>query len=124
LHYLAIENDLPAVQFLLAHGAEVDKRDSFGSTPLLSTAQLGYVELSLFLMQNGADVNARDDIMNYTPLHYAAEAGKADLLEALLLAGGRANTEDSTESLTDVLLPRKRALLLSVLQKHGINEAD
>jgi len=120
LHYLVIENDIEAVKFLIDKGAEVDSRDNSGSTPLMHAAQLGHLEMCLLLMESGADVNAKDNLMDYTPLHYAAQAGKADLLDAMLLAGGRADAQgEFEEAVADVVLPRKRTLLLAILKRHG-----
>ena len=86
----------------------------------MHAAQLGHVEMCLLLMGKGADVNAKDNLIDYTPLHYAAEAGEADLLDAMLLAGGRADDQgEFEESVADVVSPRKRTLLLAILKKHG-----
>lgn len=120
LHYLAIENDLEGVTFLISQGAEVDSRDNSNCTPLMHAAQLGNDEMCLLLMEHGADVNAIDDLLNYTPLHYAASAGDAELLEAMLSDSGRADARaEFGKSVADVVLPRKRTLLLDVLKKYG-----
>ena len=119
LHYLAIENDMAGVKFLIEKGAKIDSRSHSQSTPLMDAAQVGNVDICLLLMEKGADVNAKDDL-DYTPLHYAAQAGKAELLDAMLQAGGRADANAEYEpSVAEVVLPRKRALLLDVLKKHG-----
>jgi ankyrin repeat protein len=122
LHYLVIENDIEAVKFLIDKGAEVDNRDDWGGTPLMHAAQLGHVDMCLLLMEKGADVNAKDNVMDWTPLHFAARSGKADLLDSMLLAGGHADAQgEFGESVADVVLPRKRELLLTILKKHGYN---
>ncbi len=70
LHFLAVENELDAVQWLVYRGADVNTRSDFGDTPLLEAAQLGYVEMCRLLLENGAEISARSD--DKTPISAAA----------------------------------------------------
>ena len=120
LHYLVIENDIETVKFLIDKGADVNTCTNSGTTPLMHAARLGYLEMCLLLMEKGADVNVKDQLLDYTAMHYAADSGKVEILDALLTAGGRANTHGEYErSVAEVTLLRKRALLLGILNKHG-----
>jgi ankyrin repeat protein len=52
--------DLPAVQAALAAGADVNRADDTARTPLMLAAGLGRTDLVQLLLDNKADVNARD----------------------------------------------------------------
>ncbi|MEE2777363.1 MAG: ankyrin repeat domain-containing protein [Acidobacteriota bacterium] len=96
--------DVDAGEPVLATNArvDVDESQTSGRTPLfiasasivatsgfeygLVTKPSGHEELAIFLLANGADPNRADSI-GKTPLHAAAETGKARLVEALLTHG-------------------------------------
>jgi ankyrin repeat protein len=61
LHFLAVENDLSAVEWLFNRGADTNTKNDFGDTPLLEAAQLGYTEMCRFLLDKGADVYIRSN---------------------------------------------------------------
>ena len=53
------------------------------STPLMESAQEGHIELTKYLLQNGADVNAQSGTGD-TALTYACENGHTDVSDLLL----------------------------------------
>lgn len=57
-----------------------------GPTPLMAAAQLGYAELLMRLLENGADVNEQTS-SGSTPLMMAALSGIPEMVSALLEAG-------------------------------------
>jgi ankyrin repeat protein len=83
LHYAVHGRCVPALQALLAHGADVDLRDSFGDTPLLHAARFGHAEAAELLLRHGASVHAVD-ATGRTPFDRAAQGHHADVV--LLLA--------------------------------------
>src|ERR1035438_5342413 len=80
LAYACIKNDLPMVELLLAHGADVRGADKSGATPLHLAVDRGYQALAALLVERGAEVNVRD------------KAGSAPLDEAR--AGERGGGEE------------------------------
>lgn len=48
----------------------VDTRSKSLQTPLMIAANYGLVKMAKFLLEEGADINAKDD-NNFTPLLYA-----------------------------------------------------
>ena len=62
------------VKKLLAGGARIDARDQRGRTALLAATQRNRVEVARFLIQEGADVNAKDFIQD-SPYLYAGGGG-------------------------------------------------
>jgi hypothetical protein len=54
----AMNNRMSEVQYLLGHGAAIDKPDNFGRTPLFHAAARGFLDIAKYLIENGANVNA------------------------------------------------------------------
>jgi len=55
LHFLAVENCLEQVAWLIDHGAEVDTQNEFQQTPLMEAASLGLVDMCKLLISRGAN---------------------------------------------------------------------
>ncbi len=66
----------------------INSRSRDGDTPLHVFIWGGETEKALFLIENGADVNAVGD-MGETPLHAALHKGNRPTITALLDAGAR-----------------------------------
>jgi ankyrin repeat protein len=78
--------ELELVEALIDHGANVNKPNFEGETPLFAAVKLGCAEKVAFLLENGADPNAKD-INGATCLHHAAALGM-DAIVAILLRNG------------------------------------
>ena len=91
--------DIETVKGLLAKGADANTGDSqFGVSPLSWAALLGQTEIAELLIQNDADVNARNRDGG-TALHGAAFLGHADIAELLVRKGADVNaTNDKGET--------------------------
>eukprot|EP01122_Echinamoeba_exundans_P008718 TRINITY_DN2944_c0_g1_i1.p1 TRINITY_DN2944_c0_g1~~TRINITY_DN2944_c0_g1_i1.p1 ORF type:complete len:629 (-),score=55.75 TRINITY_DN2944_c0_g1_i1:119-2005(-) len=91
----AANNSLPVVQLLVERGADVNKCMVDGTHPLHVAVLVGNEEMTRCLLQvRHIDVNAKriDDpsdpsASGYTPLHYACDVGRKDLVSALLERG-------------------------------------
>ncbi|NSX83863.1 hypothetical protein GOM44_06805, partial [Wolbachia endosymbiont of Atemnus politus] len=69
VYYAIGNNHVDVAMVLLEKDTNVDINEAMGGyTPLHKAAESGHLELVNFLLQNKADVNARNDI-NWTPLH-------------------------------------------------------
>lgn len=82
------------VEQLLAHGADVNAKDSLGDTVLSRAVLSGRKELVELLLAHGADVNARV-FLGSTALHKASFTGNANVVELLLAHGADANAKDN-----------------------------
>jgi ankyrin repeat protein len=117
LHWLAVENHVDAVKFLLARGAVVDERASSGDTALMSAAMLGLEEVCAALIRAGANVNAADENED-SVLHHAAQTGKVNVIAMLVAAGADPRAENTlNETPGDRALPRLREQVLAALEK-------
>ncbi|CAI9105335.1 OLC1v1004232C1 [Oldenlandia corymbosa var. corymbosa] len=77
----------PTVIYLINNGADLNKSDSDGITPLHSAVKkvrlfVGSTELVKLLISKGADISASS--IFGTPLHIAAHCGRLEVLEYLL----------------------------------------
>ena len=129
LHMAAAENKLDEVINLLASDAPIDVRDYNGRTPLQYGANAGHVEIARFLLSQGADVDARDDLGG-TALHScSARPSAAGMIELLLAEGATIDACcDRAGGATPLHLAAQLGLLenVSLLVEHGarIDEHD
>lgn len=83
--------------FLIEGGAGVNiaSGNAFKVTPLHSACAISHLELAKLLLENGADVNARQS-SGVTPLHSAAHNGQLALAQLLVTSGAdvSAKTDD------------------------------
>ena len=114
-----VASDPARIKFLAAHGAELNARDSMGSTPLTSAASARNSAIVKLLLDLGADANARDGD-GLTPLMEAAYRDHVPSVEALLQHGASL-TMKSPEDLTPLCsaLDSRSFLAASALIKAG-----
>jgi hypothetical protein len=75
-----------ATRMLLEHGADVDRRNDRGQTPLGGAAFKGYEEIVALLLHHGADIDA-DNGGGMTPLMFAAMFGRVKVVAQLQAHG-------------------------------------
>ncbi|NJM83778.1 MAG: ankyrin repeat domain-containing protein [Tabrizicola sp.] len=89
---------------------DIDARNEFGKTPLMTAAQFNKLDAVKWLLANGAAVNARTDAEGLghgrrTPLMYAAASGSMEVIQTLLAAGADPYLADTTgQSAVDYLV--------------------
>ncbi|WP_265035252.1 MULTISPECIES: ankyrin repeat domain-containing protein [unclassified Wolbachia] len=92
---IAIGNsDLNKVRGLVAQGANIDTNDKNGNTLLYSAAEIGDLNLVKLLLDNGANIEAKNGEYQATPLHGAVENYRIDVVKLLLNRGANVNAED------------------------------
>lgn len=76
-------NDIVAVEHLLHDGANIEARETNGTTPLMSAAEQGNVPLVSLLLENGANVLTEDE-QSETALSHAARGGWVHVVNLLV----------------------------------------
>lgn len=74
------------VEAAIRLGADVNRKNDAGQTPLILAARGAHNDMTALLMEHGADVNLTDN-RQHSALYYAAESGFTEIVEQLLLAG-------------------------------------
>jgi len=74
LLFAAQQGDIESARLLLAAGADVNDSTTEEGTALLIASASGNEKFAIFLLENGADPNAKDGF-GVTPLHYALHEG-------------------------------------------------
>ncbi len=88
-------NDGEAIEAYLADGADINEQDRiFGATPLSWAAPAGHAEMIGLLLENGADVGAKNKDGG-TALHAAAFMGSVDGADLLLRNGADPNAANA-----------------------------
>jgi len=86
---------LEEVKTLLKKGGAVNGDYGKGLTPLHWAARHGFTQVAEFLIENGADLNAKERaIAQSTPLHVAATYNQVVVARLLIAKGGRVDATD------------------------------
>jgi hypothetical protein len=81
--------NLDLCRLLVARGANVNRRDPAGYSPLSKAVDYGHLEIARFLLDNGADPNIK--LIGSTILISAVLKNRTDLVELLLQRGAQVN---------------------------------
>jgi Ankyrin repeats (many copies) len=102
-----------AVAWLLEHGADVDGRPYLDFTPLHFAVQFGHTSTVRLLVENGADLDIRERIHDGTPLDWANQLGRDDIVPLL------ARTDETIATALEYM-PGDPVLLRAVRRRHVI----
>lgn len=83
----ARRGELARVQQAIEAGVDVDAKTAYGATALSFAADRGHLEVIRYLLDKGANPNAKDTFYNATPMTWASTAGRFEIQKALVLAG-------------------------------------
>jgi ankyrin repeat protein len=92
LHWAARHGLVEIAGELLEAGADIDRPDILGRTPLHLAVR--HPSMVSFLVAEGATLNPRDHLSN-TPLHAAIWVQSAETVEILLAAGANAGAQNT-----------------------------
>ena len=79
---------------ILCLGADINKADDYGRTPLHVAASSDYPQMVRFLIENGADFQATTKGELQTPLHFAARNEASQCIKILLAYGATLEVRD------------------------------
>ncbi|MEO6184720.1 MAG: ankyrin repeat domain-containing protein [Steroidobacteraceae bacterium] len=120
LHWAVYNNDVQAVNKLLAAGTNVNARNDYGSTPLSEAAVVGNVEVVRKLLAAGADVeSANADGM--TALMIIARTSNVEAAKLLLKRGARVNARERWREQTALMwaAAEGQPAMVKLLLQHG-----
>jgi ankyrin repeat protein len=90
------------IQALIKAGGDVKAGTPNGTTPLMVAAASGEIEAVRVLVDNGADVNARDGVRLQTPLMYAAASNRAAVIAFLASKGADVKATNKVSDLANL----------------------
>jgi ankyrin repeat protein len=90
LHWLAIDNDVSACNFLITMGSDINVIGESGKTPLHLVCLFGNLQICLLLIKYGSNLEICDND-GWRPLHFAASTNNINITKALLCAGADIN---------------------------------
>ena len=86
IHSAILMGDIEAVQQHIDAGTDINEDEwTHGSSPLITAAALGETEIAELLINNGADINFRND-EGSTPLIAAAAFSHTDIAQLLIVS--------------------------------------
>ena len=125
LQQAAALGDIEQLNLHIARGADLNKPDARGTTPLAVAIQSGRVEVTKSLVAAGADVNLESSFG--PPLVIAAIRMQAEIAEFLLNKGANPNAKDTggrTALLAAVETQQQGLVELLVAKDADVNAAD
>lgn len=118
LYWASDRGIIKNIKLLLEYGANVNIKDSYGTTPLHLTSLYGHTEATKLLIDNGAYVNAQDNLGN-TPLHEVAIGDRRSNVETIIYLiehGANKNIRNNNgKTAYDIAKEKNRFDLTSVL---------
>ena len=97
LHTAALQGNVDAVRQHIEAGSDLNRKDGYGSTPLVVAATFGKTEVARALIEAGADLSITNN-EGATPLHIAAFLCYHEIVQALLDAGADRGARDNAGS--------------------------
>lgn len=118
LHSAVYDNNKEMVELLITNGADVNKANNDGWTPLYCAVWNNRKEIAELLIAKGADVN-KATINSRTPLHSAVYNNSKEIVELLLLHGADVNkVDDKGKTLLQIAEEKKYIDIVAILEEY------
>lgn len=93
LHYASARGCVDVIRALIAFGAKIHARDSYGCTPILWAAEAGKMSSVKFIARHYKNDKFETDFIGKTPLHYAALSGDYETVRYFLKRSENINAQ-------------------------------
>ncbi len=103
IHDAAKSGDLAQVQRLVVDGADVNEKAVRDETPIMIATLVGHGEIVNYLLQRGANIDARN-ASGLSSLHAAAYGGHTDIVKLLVAKGANVNDASNRFGVTPLHL--------------------
>ncbi len=97
LHLAALQGNIDAVMQHIKAGSDLNKKDQFGSTPLIIAVTFGKTDAAKALIEAGADLDIANN-EGSTPLHIASLFCRKEIVKSLLDKGADRYLKDNYSS--------------------------
>ncbi|KAL9072041.1 MAG: hypothetical protein Q9161_003815 [Pseudevernia consocians] len=94
LTWTAMRDDIDSLKLLLEHGADANKSDNRGFSPIHSARSLPSLRL---LLDHDANIISNTEV-GTTPLHFVSRNGRHDMIESMVHAGADPNASDADDT--------------------------
>jgi ankyrin repeat protein len=118
----AADGNVRNMRLLQMAGARVNSQGSC-CAPLLLAASEGRLDAVRYLLDQGADVNARDE-RGRSALTEAAFNGNSSVIKELILRGAQLNALSDEGTALDIAINRKHADAIELLKHYGAKGAS
>jgi ankyrin repeat protein len=110
IHAAAYANHVEIVSFLINKGVSIDELGRYGMTPLIFAAWGDAVDVLKFLIENGADIKAKETPVNYDVFLEAIANNSLKSIEYLVHSGFDVNFVDGEQKFPLLIATREGAL--------------
>ena len=118
----AADGNVRSMRLLQMAGARVNSQGSC-CTPLLLAAGEGRLDAVRYLLDQGADVNARDE-RGRSALTEAAFNGNASVIKELIIRGAELNALSDAGTALDIAISTKHEDAVELLRHYGAKSAS
>ncbi len=116
----AKQGDAEVVKAILAKGANVNAKNSYGATALTYAADKGRLDVVKLLLQHKADVNVQDTFYKATPLDWAVMRKHVEIVRALVEVGATG----APSALRSAAATGQRDIVQAILETGKLKETD
>jgi ankyrin repeat protein len=118
-----LNRDVESVRLLLLFGADPNRIDVQGLTPLLSATQTSFIEAAKLLIKYGADADLSAGPEGESPLALAVEENRMDFVQLYLTYGGDATSVMSSGCTAFIKAINKRTprQLIELMLSYGVD---
>jgi ankyrin repeat protein len=102
LYLASQQGQAKIIQALVKAGGDVKAGTPNGTTPLMVAAASGEVEAVRVLIDNGAEVNAKDGVRGQTPIMYAAASNRPAVISLLASKGADLKVTNKVSDLANL----------------------